>query len=109
MSASDAIVWTLLILGVGLELVACLGVAAMKGTYDRLHFVAPSTLGAVLIATGIWVEEGPSMIGLKAALIAAFLLVAAPVLAHATARAARISELGDWRAQSDEGIEMEER
>jgi monovalent cation/proton antiporter MnhG/PhaG subunit len=109
MSAGDAIVWILLTLGVALELVACLGVAAMKGTYDRLHFVAPSTLGAVLIATAVWAEEGPSMIGLKATLIVAFLIVAAPALAHATARAARISELGDWRAQSDEGIEMEER
>jgi monovalent cation/proton antiporter MnhG/PhaG subunit len=109
MSAGDAIVWILLALGVALELIACLGVAAMKGTYDRLHFVAPSTFGAVLVAAAVWVREGPSIIGLKAALIAAFLLVAAPALAHATARAARFSELGDWRAQSDERIETEER
>ena len=31
--------------------------------------------------------EGPSVIGLKAILTAAFLLVSGPVLAHATARA----------------------
>jgi multisubunit Na+/H+ antiporter MnhG subunit len=105
----DAVVYALLAMGVGLELVACVGIAAMRNAYDRLHYVAPSTLGAVLIAAAVWVRDGPSFIGVKAALLAAFLLVASPALAHGTARAARISELGDWRRRGDEGIEVEDR
>jgi monovalent cation/proton antiporter MnhG/PhaG subunit len=105
----DGAVYTLLALGVGAELLAAAGVLAMRGAYDKLHYVAPSTLGAVLIAAAVWVRDGPSFIGLKAILLAAFLVVASPTLAHATARAARISERGDWRPQREDGIEVEER
>ena len=105
MSVTDAIVYALLGAAVAVELIACLGVTAMRGTYDRIHYLAPASLGAVLIAAAIWVREGPSMIALKATLIAAFLLVASPALAHVTARAARIHELGDWRPQPGEARE----
>jgi monovalent cation/proton antiporter MnhG/PhaG subunit len=106
-SVEDACVYALLGLGVAAEVVACLGVLLMRGVYDRLHYVAPAPLGAVLIVAAIWVREGPSTIALEAALLAAFVLVSSPALAHATARAARISEHGDWRAQRGEGIEVE--
>jgi monovalent cation/proton antiporter MnhG/PhaG subunit len=107
-SGSDAVVYALLALGVGAELIACLGVVVMRDLYDRLHFLGPSALGAVLIVAAIWVREGPSMISLKATLIGAFLLFATPVLVHVTARAGRINELGDWRRQPAERIEIEE-
>jgi monovalent cation/proton antiporter MnhG/PhaG subunit len=108
MSLQDAVVYLLLGLGVACEVVSCLGVAAMRDAYDRLHFVGPASLGAVLIAGAIWVRQGPSGIALKSTVVAVFLLVASPALAHATARAARISERGDWRPQRGEGIEVEE-
>jgi monovalent cation/proton antiporter MnhG/PhaG subunit len=108
-SVRDAIVYALLALGVGLEVIACVGLVAMRDVYDRLHYVGPSVLGAVLVAAAVWTRQGPSFIGLKAALLAAFLLVASPALAHGTARAARISRLGDWRVQADERIEVEDR
>jgi multisubunit Na+/H+ antiporter MnhG subunit len=107
-SAEDAIVGLLLGLGLAAELLACLGLLVMRGAYDRLHYVGPSVLGAVLIAAAIWAREGASTISLKATLLAAFLLIASPALAHGTARAARIAERGDWRAGEDEGIEVEE-
>ncbi|OLE38737.1 MAG: hypothetical protein AUG48_01040 [Actinobacteria bacterium 13_1_20CM_3_68_9] len=109
MSLEDAVVYLLLGLGVALEVIACLGLVAMRDVHDRLHYVAPSVFGAVLVAAAVWAREGPSMIGLKAALLAAFLLAASPALAHGTARATRISRLGDWRAQRGEGIEVEDR
>jgi monovalent cation/proton antiporter MnhG/PhaG subunit len=107
MSVEDAFVYALVGLGVGLVLISCLGVALMGDVYDRLHYVAPSVLGAVLIVAAIWVREGPSTIALEGTLVAAFLLVSSPAQAHATARAARISEHGDWRRQRGEGIELE--
>jgi multisubunit Na+/H+ antiporter MnhG subunit len=108
MSFEDGVVYVLLGLGVALELVSSLGIALMRGVYDRLHYVAPSALGAILVVAAIWVREGPSTIALEGTLLAAFLLVASPALAHGTARAARISELGDWRPQRGEGIEVEQ-
>jgi monovalent cation/proton antiporter MnhG/PhaG subunit len=108
MSFQDVVVYLLLGLGVACELLACAGVVAMRSVYDRLHYVGPATLGAVLIAGAVWAREGPSGIALKATLVAAFLLVASPALAHATARAARIRDLGDWRPRRDERIEVEE-
>ena len=102
MSAREATIYGLLGVGVICEVVACLGVVAMRDIYDRLHYVAPSTLGAILVTAAIWVREGPSMIALAATLLALFLVVAQPALAHGTARAARISEHGDWRLTGDE-------
>ena len=109
MTVQDGLVYALLALGVGCEVLACAGLVAMKGVYDRLHFASPGALGAVLITAAIWARQGPSGIALKATLVAAFLLVASPALAHATARATRISERGDWRPGAGEGIEVEER
>jgi multicomponent Na+:H+ antiporter subunit G len=106
-NAGDAIVYVLLAMGVALELLACSGVVAMRNVYARLHFIAPSCLGAVLIAAAVCVREGPSYVGIKAVLLAAFLLITSPALTHVTARAALINERGDWRR--DEAVEVEER
>jgi monovalent cation/proton antiporter MnhG/PhaG subunit len=107
-STEDAVVYALLTAGVAVELVACLGLVAMRDVYDRLHYVAPSVLGGLLIAAAVWARFGPSVIGLKALVLAALLLGTSPLLAHTTARAARIRELGDWRIRRDERIEVEE-
>jgi monovalent cation/proton antiporter MnhG/PhaG subunit len=108
MTLQDVVVYLLLGAGVACEIVSSLGVVAMRDAYDRLHFVGPASLGAILIAAAIWAREGPSGIALKATVVAVFVLVVSPALAHATARAARIRERGDWRPQRDEGIEVEE-
>src|SRR3954447_12060490 len=108
MRLQDVGVYLLLGVGVTCELIACLGAIAMWDAYDRLHYVAPASLGAVLIAGAVWAREVPSGIALKAKILPAFLLVASQALAHGTARASRISELGDWRPQRGEGIEVEE-
>jgi monovalent cation/proton antiporter MnhG/PhaG subunit len=107
-SARDAIAYLLLGLGVTCEVIAVLGLCAMRDVYDRLHYLAPATLGALLVAAAIWMYQGPSQIALKATVVAAFALLASPALAHGTARAARISERGDWRPGREEGIEVEE-
>jgi monovalent cation/proton antiporter MnhG/PhaG subunit len=102
------IAYVLLGCGVSLELVAAVGLAAMRDVYDRLHYVGPATLGAVFVAAAVWVYRGPSQIALEGTVVAIIVLVVSPALAHGTARAARISEHGDWRPQPEEGIEVEE-
>ncbi len=103
MTIGDILVAVLLILGVGIELVCCLGVLVMRGVYDRLHYTGPASFGAVLIAAAVVIREGVfSQIGAKAVLIAVVLLVVSPVLVHATARAARLRERGELQAQPNE-------
>jgi multicomponent Na+:H+ antiporter subunit G len=83
----DVVTWGLVAAGVAIQVFACLGVVLMRDALDRLHYVGASAVGIALVAAGVIVAEGPSLIGLKALLTAAFLLVTGPVLAHATARA----------------------
>jgi multicomponent Na+:H+ antiporter subunit G len=108
-SANEVVTTVLLFCGVALLLVSALGVVTMRGVFDKLHYTAPSSLGAVLVTAAIMVRESWSLIGMKAILTAAFLLVTSPVLAHATARSARVHEHGDWEPQPGEGIEVEEQ
>jgi monovalent cation/proton antiporter MnhG/PhaG subunit len=108
-SAATAAVYVLLALGVAAELVCALGLLVMRDVYDRLHFLASASLGAVAIAAAILVREGPSMIGLKAILLSAFLVTTSPVLVHVTARSARISAHGDWGPQEGERMDLEGR
>lgn len=90
-------------LGVGIELLGCLGVLVMRGVYDRLHYTGPASLGAVLIAAAVVVREGLiSQISTKAVLTAAILLAVSPILVHVTARSARLRERGDLQAQPHE-------
>ena len=108
MSAREAIGYGLLGLGVAAEIVAVLGLVVMRDVYDRLHYVGPATLGALLVAAAMWVYQGPSQIAVEASLVAVIVLVVSPAMAHATARAARINERGEWRPTPEEGIEVEE-
>ena len=108
MNSRSVIAYALLGCGVSLEVIAALGLLAMRDVYDRLHYVGPAALGAPLVAAAVWVYEGPSQIALEATVVAVIVLVVSPALAHGTARAARISEHGDWRPQAEEGIEVEE-
>ena len=57
---------------------------------------------ASLLAAAIVVNEGFSSAGVKAILVALALLVTNPVLTHATARAARIRQFGEWTVQEAE-------
>ena len=84
----------LLVAGVALELLACLGVLLMRDALDRLHYTGAGTLAALCLAAAVLVRESFSVIGNKAIALAAFLLLTSPVLAHVTARAIRAREAG---------------
>jgi monovalent cation/proton antiporter MnhG/PhaG subunit len=105
---ADVAVAGLLILACALVVLSALGVALMRGVYDRLHYASPASLAAALVAAAIVVRESFSLIGNKAILLAVLLLVASPLLAHVTARAARIREHGDWVLRPEDGVDVEE-
>jgi multisubunit Na+/H+ antiporter MnhG subunit len=83
----DVAVWALAGAGVGAQVLVCLGVVLMRDALDRLHYTAASTLGVACLCAAVVVRDSFSLIGLKAILTGAFLLVTGPVLVHATARA----------------------
>lgn len=80
--------WVLLVAGIGIELICCVGVVIARDTPERLHYVAPAgVLGPPLIAGAILAHESFSQAGMKAVLTGGILLAVAPVLTHATGRA----------------------
>jgi monovalent cation/proton antiporter MnhG/PhaG subunit len=92
--------------GIVIALVCCLAVAVMKNHYERLHFMAPvSTVSVTLILIAVIVEEGWGQAAIKMVLILLALVFTNAVLAHATARAARVRDLGHWQPAEGEKIE----
>lgn len=99
----DVIVAVLLGLGVAAALLSCAGVLLMRDALDRLHFTAPAaTVSPVLFAAAVLVEEPLTSAGVKAVIVALIVLVTTPVLTHATARAARVREYGEWKVLEEE-------
>ncbi|MFN2475001.1 MAG: cation:proton antiporter [Chthoniobacterales bacterium] len=96
----DIIIIALLALAVAVEWICCLGLVAMRNPYDRLHASAPANiLPPIFIATAVLVHSGVSQAALKTILIALALLFTAPVVTHVIARAVRIREKGELRAE----------
>jgi multicomponent Na+:H+ antiporter subunit G len=101
----DVAATVLLVCGTTIEVLAVIGVSAMRDVFDRLHYVGLASFGVLLIGISIVVQESFSLIGDKALATGILVVLLGPVLVHATARSLRTRERGDWR----EGIEDEAR
>jgi len=88
----EVIAAVLLFTGVVLELAAALGVVAMRGVLQRVHYTGLAMVGAIPIAAAVVVRESFSLASLGPLLLVAYLLISAPVLAHVTVRAAGVPE-----------------
>jgi multisubunit Na+/H+ antiporter MnhG subunit len=90
---------------------ASVGIAVMPGAYAKLHFVTPAALVApALVTLAVLVQAGLSENAGESVLALVFLMIGGPFLSHATIRAIRVRETGDWRqpargASSDEEAE----
>ena len=73
----DAFATGLLVAGVALELLACLGAALMREPLDRLHYAGVAPCAAICLAAGVVVRDSFSLLGNKAILLAALGLVVA--------------------------------
>jgi monovalent cation/proton antiporter MnhG/PhaG subunit len=105
MSPSSIAVAVLLAIGVGVELACCLGVLVMDDAHDKLHYIGPAAIiGPLAIAAAIVVRESFSQAGVKALLTAALLIVANPVLTHATGRALYIRRRDHLEPEGPGGI-----
>lgn len=89
------------LLGVAVLLVAAcaIGVALARDASAKVHFAAPITMVApVLVAAAVTLRSGWSEPTGQTWLAVAIVCIAGPVISHATVRAARVREHGDWRS-----------
>jgi monovalent cation/proton antiporter MnhG/PhaG subunit len=93
----------LLSLAVVVALASVLGVAVMPDVYQKLHYVTPlATVAPMLIGLTIVVQSGWTAVAAQTWLVI-FVVMAGPVVSHATIRAAKIRADGDWRVRSQQG------
>jgi multicomponent Na+:H+ antiporter subunit G len=90
----------LLGLAVLIVLGASVGLLVMRDAYQKLHFVTPAALVApflvalaILVQMGVYENTGETFLALL------FLVIAGPFVSHATIRAIRVREKGDWRPE----------
>lgn len=107
MALGDIFVWIFLAVAMAAFLVTAIGLLVCKDLYDRIQFTYPAgTVGIAAIAAAVVVHEPVSQAALKAILIGIVIFGSSAALSHATARAARVRRLGDWRPSHNEKIKV---
>ncbi|MDP6564199.1 MAG: monovalent cation/H(+) antiporter subunit G [Alphaproteobacteria bacterium] len=87
--ALDAASWLLLLAGGAFVIIGAVGLIRMPDFFTRLHPAGlTDTMGAGLILLGLLLQAGWTIVAVKLAIIAVFLLFTSPTSSHATARAA---------------------
>jgi len=105
MSAGDVAVAVLLVLSLAVAVFSCIGLTFVKGFFNRLHYLAPvTTVSTTLLLAAVVVKYGWGQATIKTLLVWGVLLLINSVLTHATARAARVRELGHWTPDPQENI-----
>jgi multisubunit Na+/H+ antiporter MnhG subunit len=88
----------LLGLAVIIVLASSIGILVMRDVYQKLHYVTPAALVApFVVGLAVLFHSGWTISSTQTWLTLLILAIASPYLTHATIRAARIRETGDWR------------
>jgi multisubunit Na+/H+ antiporter MnhG subunit len=88
----------ILAVAVALVLASAVGLLAMRDTYQRVHYLTPLALVApLLLGLAVLVQSGSTVSSSLTWLALLFVVIAGPFLSHATIRAVRIRQTGDWR------------
>lgn len=110
MTAADIAVETLLGVSVLTAWLCCLGILWMRNVLDALHYLAPvTTVSSMALLAAVVVAEGWGQATIKTILICVVMLLINAVLSHATARAYRVEQLGQWQPTPDEEISGREK
>ena len=84
-------------IGLGFDFFGCLGLVRLPDVYNRLQAATKSvTLGTCSILFGTFLIVGFTAAGFKSLLCILFLLLTAPVAAHAVARGAHRAGVKLW-------------
>jgi multisubunit Na+/H+ antiporter MnhG subunit len=102
--AREIIADVLLGVAAAVVLASSAGLLLMRDTYAKLHYVTPIALVApVIVGLAVLAQSGLTEDTMETWLAVLILVISGPFLAHATVRAARIREHGDWRLHPDPG------
>jgi len=83
--------------GLAFDIFGCLGLVRLPDVYNRLQAATKCvTLGTCSILLGTFLIVGPCAAGMKALLCIIFLILTAPVSAHAIARGAHRAGVKLW-------------
>ncbi len=87
-----------IIVGLVFDFFGCLGLIRLPDVYNRLQASTKCvTLGTCGILFGLFLFRGFTATGIKALLCIIFIILTAPVSAHALARGAHISGVKLWK------------
>ena len=99
MTARGIAVNVLLALAVAIVLASSVGLLVMRDVYQKIHYLTPAGLVApIVVGVAVLVQSGLTLDTAETWLALLFLLISGPFLTHATIRAARIRQTGDWRS-----------
>jgi multisubunit Na+/H+ antiporter MnhG subunit len=97
-SGREILADALLGLAVLIVLASSVGILVMRDAYQKLHYVTPAALVAPLIVgLAVLAQSGLTENTVQTWLALLFIMIASPFLSHATIRAVRTREKGDWR------------
>lgn len=89
---NEAAGFIFIVIGLAFDFFGCLGLVRFPDVYNRLHSsIKCVTLGTSSILFGLFLYKGFTPAGIKALLCIIFLMLTAPVSAHALARGAHKS------------------
>ncbi|MFA5355862.1 MAG: monovalent cation/H(+) antiporter subunit G [Candidatus Omnitrophota bacterium] len=87
-----------IVVGISFDLFGCLGLIRLPDIYSRLQASTKCvTLGTCGILLGVFIKFGFTAAGVKAIICILFLLLTAPVTAHALAKGAHKSGVRLWK------------
>jgi len=94
---NETIGYIFIVIGLVFDFLGCLGLIRLPDVYNRLQAATKCvTLGTCSILLGLFFFKGFTAAGIKAILCIIFILLTAPVSAHALARGAHKSGVRLW-------------
>ena len=106
MTAADIAVAVFLGICVVLTFICCWALLLFKDLFERLHYLsAVTTISTFSLMAAVVIKEGAGQAATKSILVFFVLLLVNAVLTHATARAARVRQFGQWTPTPEENIE----
>ena len=102
----DIVVGVLLAITVVTTMISCWSLVLFKDVFQRMHYLSVvTTVSTLSLLIAVVVKEGWGQAAVKTILVFIVLLLINAVVTHATARAARVRQYGNWMPDPQEHIE----